>query len=117
MASAVNIQTKIANLSAHSVEITARITELNAKILTLDAKIQNYSSEMRQAQSKQNAISFSHYTKMTESAKHHRDQLLRYVRQNMSILRKFALIIQKLKQRTVIKARGGKKANRRTRKN
>jgi len=121
MATTPNVQGKIATLTAHNKQMTAHIVQQNGKIRVLDEKIQEFGSKMRNAQSKANAASVAHYRQMAEFAIKQRNQLTAYVRQNMSMLRKMTLIIQGLQkqqqQQQPAKTRGGKKANRKTRKN
>ena len=120
MASTPNAQGKIATLTAHKQQMTDHIVQLNGRIRVLDEKIQEFGSKMRVAQSKANAASVAHYRQMAEFAIKQRNQLTGYVRQNMSMLRKMTLIIQglqKQQQQQPAKTRGGKKANRKTRKN
>ena len=120
MATTPNIQGKIATLTAHNQRMTAHIVQQNGKIRVLDEKIQELGSKMREAQSKANAASVAHYRQMAEFAIKQRNQLTGYVRQNMSMVRKISLVIQglqKQQQKQPAKTRGGKKANRRTRKN
>ena len=124
MATTPNVQGKIASLTGHTQQITAHIVQLNAKIRTLDEKIQILGGKMREAQSKANAASVAHYRQMAQFAIQQRNQLSGYVRQNMSVVRKITLIVQRLQQqqqheqqKQPAKTRGGKKANRKTRKN
>ena len=121
MATTPNVQGKIATLTAHNQQMTAHIVQQNGKIRVLDEKIQELGSKMREAQSKANAASVAHYRQMAEFAIKQRNQLTAYVRQNMSMVRKISLVIQGLQKQQQkqqpAKTRGGKKANRRTRKN
>jgi prefoldin subunit 5 len=122
MATTPNVQGKIATLTGHNQRMTAHIVQLNEKIRTLDEKIQVLGGNMREAQSKANVAAVAHYRQMAQFAIQQRNQLTGYVRQNMSMVRKISLIIQGLqkqqqKQQQPAKTRGGKKANRKTRKN
>jgi hypothetical protein len=119
MATTPNIQGKIATLTAHNQQMTAHIVQQNGKIHVLDEKIHELGSKMREAQSKANAASVAHYRQMAQFAIQQRNQLVGYVRQNMSMVRRITLTIQRLQQqqKQPAKTRGGKKANRRTRKN
>ena len=118
MASTPNAQGKIATLTAHKQQMTDHIVQLNGRIRVLDEKIQELGSKMREAQSKANAASVAHYRQMAQFAIQQRNQLVGYVRQNMSMVRKYTLYIQRLQQsQQPAKTRGGKKANRKTRKN
>jgi tRNA U34 5-carboxymethylaminomethyl modifying enzyme MnmG/GidA len=121
MASTPNFQGKIATLTAHKQQMTDHIVQLNGRIRVLDEKIHELGSKMREAQSKANAASVAHYRQMAQFAIQQRNQLVGYVRQNMSMVRKYTLYIQRLQQsqqqQQPAKTRGGKKANRKTRKN
>jgi len=125
MSTTANIQGRIATLTAHTQQMTAYIVKLNTKIRVLDEKIQILGGKMREAQSKANAASVAHHREMARFAIQQRNQLTGYVRQNMSMLRKITLVIQRLQQeqkqqeqkQQPAKTRGGKKANRKTRKN
>jgi hypothetical protein len=119
MATTPNAQGKIATLTAHKQQMTAHIVQLNGRIRVLDEKIQVLGGKMREAQSKANVSAVAHYKQMAQFAIQQRNQLVGYVRQNMSMVRKYTLYIQRLQQpqQQPAKTRGGKKANRKTRKN